>query len=197
MYPLLGNGINATFIQGIGNLYAFSGICTIFFISPMLKNPESLNKITISAYCIVSFTLFLVISSFLLSLPFLLNVNELSPIYLLTKSIQLGEFFQNPKSLFILVWILSIVSFLSVFLMIIVIITQKLLNLKDFTALSGTVSSLLFIFALIPKSFYEIIFTSSGMYKYLQIGIVFIYGFGILSLAYLKKKKELKEIKNE
>lgn len=192
MYPLLGNGIDATFIQGLGNLYAFSGICIIFFISPMLKNPESLNKITISAYCVVSSILFLLICSLLLSLPFLLNVNELSPIYLLTNSINFGEFFQNPKSLFILIWILSIISFLSVFLMIIVLIMQKLLNFKDFSALAGTVSSLLFIFTLIPKNFSKIIFVSSDIYRYLQISIVFVYSFLILGLAYLKKKKEIR-----
>lgn len=197
MYPLLGNGINATFIEGIGNLYAFSGICIIFFISPMLKNPESLSKITIFTYCIVSSILFLVICSLLLSMPFLLNVNELSPIYLLSSTIQFSEFFQDPKSLFILIWILSIISFLSVLLMFIVIIIQKLFNFKDFSALSGTISSLLFIFALMPKNLSEIIFISSDIYKYIQIGIVFIYGFLILGLAYLKKHQELKEIKNE
>ena len=197
MYPLLGNGIKATFIEGIGNLYAFSGICIIFFISPMLKKPESLSKITISAYCIVSSILFLVICSLLLSLSFLLNVNELSPIYLLFNTIQFGKFFQDPKSLFILIWILSIISFLSVFLMLIVIIIQKLLNFKNFSALSGSTTSLLFIFTLIPKNLSEIIFISSDLYKYFQIAIVFIYGFLILGFAYFKKNNELKEIKNE
>ncbi len=201
MFPLLGNGIEATFIEGIGNLYAFSGICIIFFIAPMLRDPNSLNKITIISYSILSSILFLVIFILLLGLNFLLYVNELSPMYLLVRSIQFGKFFQNPESLFILIWILSIISFLCVFSMIIILIVQKLLNLKDSTALSGIVTNLIFIFALLPKNFSEIIFVSSKLYRTFQVCIVFIYSFSILGLAYLKRKHQdlnhLKEIKNE
>lgn len=191
MYPIFGNGINATFIQGLGNLYAFSGICMIFFISPMLADSNSLNKIVIISYFIISIILFLMISTLLLALNFLLNVNEVSPIYLLLKSIQFGNFIQNPELFFILTWILSIMSFLCVYSMLIILITQKLLNLKDSTALSAIVANLMFVFALLPKNFAEIVYVSSGIYKWLQISIVFIYSFIILILAHFKKEHQI------
>lgn len=191
MYPIFGNGINATFIKGLGNLYAFSGICMIFFISPMLADSRSINKIAIVSYCIISIILFLVVSSLLLALSFLLKVNELSPIYLLLEATQFGNFFQNSESFFILIWILSIMSFLCVYSMLIILIFQKLLNFKDSTALSAIIANLIFVFALIPKNFAEIIHISSGILRYLQIIVVFVYSFAVIILACLKKKKKI------
>lgn len=142
MFPILGNGASSILIQGLGNLYAFSGICLLFFIAPMLKDPKSLNKVAIISFCIMSVVLISVIFILLLGFSFLLHVEELSPIYLLVKSIEFGEFFQNPESLFVLVWILSIISFASVFSMVIIIITQKLLHFSDYSGLSALENSL-------------------------------------------------------
>lgn len=201
MFPILGNGINSTFIEGIGNIYAFSGVCMIFFISPMIKDPKSMNKIIIISYCIVALGLLIIVSTLLLGLGFLLHVNEISPIYLLINSIQYGKFIQNPESLFILIWVLSIISFLCVFTMLIITITQKVLNLKDYKILSGIVTNLIFILALIPKHSADILFVSSKLYKFFQISVVFLYSTSILGIAYYKKKhansKQLEEVKNE
>lgn len=199
VFPIWGNGINSVFVQGIGNLYVFSGISIIFFISPMLRNPESLNKIVLISYCIISVILFLIVAVLLLALNFLLEVTELSPIYLLVKSVNFGKFFQNPESIFILVWILSIISFLCVFSMLIITIMQKLLNLQDSTALSGLIANLTFIFTLIPRNFSDIIFVVSNLYKWFQILLVFVYSFIVLGIAYFKKTKKSisKEVLNE
>lgn len=52
MFPILGNGFFDTFLLGIGNIYAFSGIVFIYFLPPLLKQPEKLKKIAITSACI-------------------------------------------------------------------------------------------------------------------------------------------------
>lgn len=201
LFPILGNGSSSIFLKGIGNIYAFSGFCMLFFISPLLKEPGSLNKITVISFSIISTILFIVIVVLLLGFNFLLYVKELSPIYLLVRSIEYGNFFQNPEALFVLVWILSIISFASIFCMITIIIVQKLFNYKDYTALSGIVTNSIFVLSLLPRNFSDIIFLFSNFLQHFQIFMVFIYSFAILGLAYLKKKIEcshiLKEVQNE
>lgn len=201
LFPILGNGTYSIFIKGVENIYAFSGFCMLFFISPLLKDPNSLSKITVISFSIISTILFIVIVVLLLGFNFLLYNKELSPIYLLVRSIEYGDFFQNPEALFVLIWILSIISFVSVFCMITIIITQKLFKYKDSTALSGIVTNLVFVLSLLPRNFADIIYLFSNFLQYFQTFIVFIYSFTILGLAYLKKKVKdshlLKEVQNE
>ena len=47
MYPLLGEGFSNTFIFGIKNIYVFGGISFLYFLPPLLKEPEKFKKISI------------------------------------------------------------------------------------------------------------------------------------------------------
>ena len=47
IYPILGNGINATFFSGFSNVFAFCGLAYLFFLPSKLRNPEKLTKISI------------------------------------------------------------------------------------------------------------------------------------------------------
>ena len=38
IFPILGYGINETFLSGLSNLFAFDGIAFVYFIMPLLKN---------------------------------------------------------------------------------------------------------------------------------------------------------------
>lgn len=193
MFPLLGNGINETFLSGTGNIYALSGICLLFFLPPMLKEKNHYPKIAIASIAISSFLLFLSILSLLFALPFTFNVDELSPIYLLVRASQFGSFLKRPESIFILIWILSIMSFISIFTMFSRIILQKLFALKDARGMNLWFVQLLFLIALLPKNMSQTTFIENTVYKYLSIGIIFFFSFVVLLLAYRKKKKQNKQ----
>ena len=47
--PILGDGIYNTFIYGIENIVAFGGISCLYFIPPLLKQPEKMKKIAITS----------------------------------------------------------------------------------------------------------------------------------------------------
>ena len=50
IYPIMGFGADKTFIQGVSNIFAFSGFAYIFFLAPILNHPEDFKKIAISLY---------------------------------------------------------------------------------------------------------------------------------------------------
>ena len=47
IFPILGDGFYNTFVLGLRNIGAFGGICYLYFLPPMLKEPEKFKKIAI------------------------------------------------------------------------------------------------------------------------------------------------------
>ena len=47
LFPILGDGFKSTFILGLSNIGAFSGISYLYFLPPLLKDPSKFKKISI------------------------------------------------------------------------------------------------------------------------------------------------------
>lgn len=188
VYPLLGNGINATFLNGLSNIYAFSGFSFLYFIIPILKSTKDFKKVGISSVIVGSIYIFFAMLTFLFSFTFSIPTNGSSPLYLVLLSAELGRFFQRPAALFILTWILSIMSFLSVIIMFCSIILKKMCNIKNSSSLSYIWGSLLYIFALIPSNLVIIHDLEDTVYRYFTIILVFIFVPLLLIIANIKHK---------
>lgn len=188
MYPALGNGIFTTFVAGISNLFAFQCLAYIFFIPPELKEPNKLKKIAVSS--VVLSCIFLLISVAIILFMFngFVETDELLPLYSAVKYIEFGSFVQKLDSTFVLIWIISFVTYLSIALKFSSRILKKLTHIENenfFTFLLGI--ALLFI-SLWPKNYAFSIFLANTIYKYtffiLVIGITLL----ILFSATLKQK---------
>lgn len=188
IFPLLGNGINETFFIGASNIFCLSGICILFFLPPMLKDTTKFKHITLISIAISGLLLIFSIGSLLFALPFIFNISELSPIYLLVRSANFGTFLKNPEAIFILIWILSFMSFLSIFTMLIICIARKFTKHYNPYIYSFTVVSIIFILSMLPKTLAIINTLESTIYKYFSIGLVFIYSIVVLFIGFFKKK---------
>lgn len=192
--PLLGNGINETFFIGISNIFAFNGLFFIFFLGPDLEKKQDFNKITYISIGIIGIFLLLAIASLLLSFPFIFSTQQLSPVNFMVKNIEYGTFFERPEALFILIWIIAQISYISIVLMIILLIFKKITNIKQPSNLALAFSSFLLFVAMIPLDMADIRFLEDIIYKNISLIFIFIVLFGILILANIKYK--LKKHKN-
>jgi spore germination protein len=195
MFPILGYGINETFFSGMTNLFAFSGLAYLYFVGPLLKEPKDFNKVGYMSIVISAFYLFLCIISLLFSFADIQTINEISPIYSLIRNTDFGTFLQRPDALFILGWILSLMSYISITVWTITNILQKITNAKNTNPMVYGVSALIFILALLPKNLAEIYFVQNTVFRYITIILVFIISFLILLFANIKnggKKDERK-----
>lgn len=202
IFPLLGNGINETFIEGITNIYAFSGFCFLYFMMPMLKDNKSFKKISIISIIISSLYLFLAMLTLLFSFSSVISIYELSPIYLILRATEFGRFFQRPDAIFILGWILSIMSFISVIIMFCSIIFRKTAKVKDHKVISCLFTGLIFFVALLPENLEQIRLLQNVCYRYFVLILAFVLAPLILVFANIKYKRlhknEIREvIKNE
>lgn len=191
-FPLLGNGINETFIEGTTNLYAFSGFCFLYFMMPILKDSKSFKKISIISIIISSLYLFFTMLTLLFSFSSVINIYELSPIYLILRATEFGQFFQRPDAIFILGWILSIMSFVSVMIMFCSIIFRKTATVKDHKVISCLFTGLIFLVALLPENLDQIRFLQNVCYRYSVLILAFVFTPLLLIFANIKYKKQHK-----
>ena len=91
LLPILGNGVDVTFISGFTNIFSYSGLAYLFFIMPYLKNTKQFKKI--SMICIVISTIYLLLSVLCLTLVFsyIAVTDESNSIYLLTRTLEFGS----------------------------------------------------------------------------------------------------------
>ncbi len=190
IFPIFGYGLNQTFFSGMSNLFAFTGISYLYFLKPLLKEPNDFAKVSHLSIGISAFYLFLSVTTLIFSFADVLTINEISPIYLLIRGTDFGRFLQKPDALFILGWILSLMSYLSITIWLITNIFKKITKIHDSKPMVYGICSLIFVFALIPKNIAEIRWIQVFVFRYFTIILVFIISFFILLFANLKYKKK-------
>lgn len=189
IYPILGDGFHNTFILGLKNIGAFGGICYLYFLPPMLKEPEKLKKIAIiSVICTGAFML-LCVATLLFMFSFFITTDEIMPLFSAARHIEFGAFFQRFESVFLLIWIISFCCYLSISCKFATHIFSKMFNLSNMKPLLSIFTILILGIALFPKSYAISNSFETDYYRYLRIAIGYILGMLILILANLKKKK--------
>lgn len=190
IFPILGFGADKTFLVGINNIFAFSGFAYLYFLIPILKNPEKFKKVAFISTIISAVYLFLGVICLLMMFSFISFSEELLSVYLLTRMIEFGRFFQRIDAIFILIWILAMISFLSISSFFSIYVVDKLVRFKNPDELSCCIASFIFVVALSVKNIAQIKFIQSKVFKYVIISLVFVVSFIILILANLKHRKE-------
>ncbi len=189
-FPILGYGAKETFLIGLNNIYAFICFAYIYFIIPILKNSGEFKKVAISSIIVSAIHLFFSIISLLMIFPFISFSDEMLSIYLVTRLIEFGNFFQRVDAIFILIWILSFLSFLSITVSFINKILKKLALLKNHRQMTYSICFIIFSIALSFTNIASIKYIQNVVLKYVVIFLVFIISIIILIFANLKFKKE-------
>ena len=178
IYPIWGYGIDKTFIAGLSNMFAFQGLTFIYFLPPMLKEPEKIKKIAV--HSVIWSCVFLVISVAIILFMFhsFLDSDELLPLFSAVKYIEFGSFFRKLDSIFILIWIISFTSFLSLILKFSSIILSKLLNVRKNLLVIVALAIAIFFASIWQKNYADTVYWINSVYKY----AFFILIIGISSL---------------
>lgn len=190
IFPILGNGFYSTFFSGLSNLYAFSSIVVLYFIPSLLENYGELKKISYISIIMSSILLLFSVGSVLFIFPVVENLEQILPLYLVIRFIEFGRFFQRIDAAFLLVWVISAISYLSIVFAATILIFKELFNIKNLNSISPIIGLLIFGISLIPKNLVQIRFLQSISYRFFVIFIIFILNFIILFLANLKLKRQ-------
>ena len=187
IYPIFGNGLFTTFVSGLCNMFAFQALAYIYFIHPMLKNPEQIMKISVTA--IVLSCIFLLISVAIILFMFsgFVETDELMPLYSATKYIEFGSFFRRLDSIYLLIWIITFISYLSITLKFSSNILKKLTNSKNELVFIILLAICILLVSLWSKSYTISTYYSNIVYKYTFFILVIGISFLVLLSATIKK----------
>lgn len=188
VFPILGNGIDSTFISGLSNLFAFGGISYLFFLPPKLKHPDKFFKI--SVWSIVISAIFLLITVAIILFMFNPNLvtGQLYPVYLAVRYVEFGTFFQRLDAVFLLIRIISFLSFLGIISNLCLNIFKQVTQIDDNKPISYPFMLLIFACTMLIENYSELEFFQNTVFKILFFSIIIILGIGILVFANLKKK---------
>lgn len=187
-FPLLGDSIYTTFILGLTNLGAFGGISFLYFIPPLLNNPKDFKKISLICVGIGAIYIFLCVSTILFMFSFLLEVNEIMPLYSAARYIEYGSFFQRLESSFLLIWIIQLVCYLSLCLIFSMHLFKKITNIQNKNPLIYSFAIIIFAISFLPDNYAVSSFIEKDIYKYIVIFISFVLSPLLLIAANVKKK---------
>ena len=193
IFPIFGDGLFNTFVTGLGNLGAFGGITLLYFLPPYLKEPQKMKKVYLTSIILGTIYFILCISIILFMFISLMYTNQIMPLYSAARHIEFGNFFQRLESIFLLIWILQMVCYLSIVAKISISIFKKITNISDEKPVIFVFGLLIFAISLLPNNYAISKFIENYIYHYMVIIISIFLGISILLLAYFKKrrKKEL------
>lgn len=197
IFPIFGYGFENTFFTGLSNMFAFSGFAFLYFLQPFLKNTNEFKKVSYISLGISSLYLFLSVMTLLFSYADILSSNELSPFFSLVQTIDIGRFFQRPESIFLLGWILNLLSYLSISMIVITTIFQKITQSSDRKMINYTFCVLLFSLALLPKGMADIRWIQNMVFPVMINSLVYGICPTLLILANLKYRKKHKNRKED
>lgn len=189
IFPILGDGFYNTFVLGLKNIGAFGGICYLYFLPPMLKEPEKFKKVAVISVIATGLFILLCVATLLFMFSFFITTDEIMPLFSAARHIEFGSFFQRFESIFLLIWIISFCCYLSITCKFSAHIFNKMFNLSDMKPILNIFVLLIFGVALLPKNYTISNFFETNVYRYLRIAVGFILGISILILANIKKKK--------
>jgi len=187
VFPILGYGIKNTFLTGSANIFCFGNIFFLMLIMPHLKDYNEFKRL--SYVSVILSGLFILITILGILLVFPINVASTSniPLYIQTRTLTFGKLLQRLDALFILIWDLNILSYLSIVTGFAVSIFKKISNIESSKTISYTFVLILLGTSLIYKNIIETRLLDSNWYKNSTLIIVFGIGFLILLLANFKK----------
>ena len=188
IYPLFGNGLNATFGKGASNIFAFGGITILYLLPPILKDKEQFKKVSIVSIILSAIYFILAIATILFMFSSVSFTNELMPLYSAVRYIEFGTFFQRLDSVFLLTWILAFFCYLGITYRFCTSIYKKVTNIKSDKLISYPLTLLILALSLLPKDESITNFFEGTVYRYLFLILNIGLSLVILALAYLKKK---------
>ena len=184
--PILGNSFENNSIYGISNIFVFTNIILLLFISPFLENTKRLKSISIITFLITWIFLSLSVLSILNNYPINNNITDLNPLYTLTRKIKLTDFIERSDGIFVTIALISCLSYISFLFYLITHIIKKVFTLEN---------EKMIIYSQIPfviGSSYLMIITNKYQNTLLHKNIfnitIYIISFFIIFFSLFKKK---------
>lgn len=196
LFPILGTGVKDILGKGIFRVSIFFEILTIFIITPFLGKHEKVRSTGYIAFGMSSFFLITGSLTYILTFPYPSSKELFLPTYHMARLINIGRFFQRIESLFVFIWAMAALLYMTSIFYLMLYIIAKTTGLKYLRPLILPFAVITFSAAFIPNNLNDVIrITTEFIYRIIGIAGFIFYAL-ILIIANLRKKQKKRVFKN-
>lgn len=191
MLPIFGKGPYSIFIQALPQISLYSGLSTIFFITPFIGKNKDFKFV--SKWSLFLSAIFLTLGSltYTLVIPYPTCTENLIPYLHLARYVGYGRFFERVESVFVLIWSLAALSYLSVGTFFLVYIIKRTFGLQYYRPLVLPIAIIIFTLCLIPQSLLAAVDLEMSVFR--KYGWIVTFGIPLVVLILAKLVERKKE----
>jgi spore germination protein (amino acid permease) len=150
--PILGMGAYEIFVSGFFKISLFGELLIIFLLIPFLQTHDNFVKAGYTALGFSSFFLFISALVYLAVVDYPVTIESFLPIHRLATLINIGRFFQRIESIFVLIWALAGLLYISTAFFFAVYIFKKTFKLEYYRPLILPFAVLVFNLSFLPPN---------------------------------------------
>lgn len=195
LLPILGTGWKEILLHSSSRVSTYSALILLYLITPFLRTNKNLRTVGLWVVGLACFFLTSSVVVFLSVMPFPIAVESFLPIYHLARLISFGRFFQRIESLFVHIWAVSALLYLSTGFFFMLHVFRKTFNLEYYKPLVIPFAILVFNISLLPESLMETIHFEGVYFRNFSWMVTFGLVIVILLMANMKKSRKIREEK--
>jgi spore germination protein KB len=189
LFPILGYGLGKTVTTGISRSAAYAEVVILAVFAGSLQGIRHIKKAGYISLILSGFLLTLGLLCYSMIFEYTSTQEITAPMYVMTRLIKYGKFFQRLDPLFLFLWIITTVIYISILFYTTVSIYCKMFRLQDTRPVIVPMVVLVFTIAIFPRDFPSVV--SEYIQRIRIYGNITFYVLPIIALivAVLRKKK--------
>lgn len=193
LFPILGTGAYDIFIGGIPKISFYSAISVLFFIAPFIKTHKNFRSVGYISIIVAGIILTFSSLAYMLVFPYPVSLESILPLYNLARLINYGRFFQRIEAIFVVIWDIVAMMYLSTVLFFTVYAFKKTFKLAHYKPLIIPFTIIIVGISLLPQNFMAIVELENNYFRKAIWAVSFAYIILIMLAASVFKKKKKKE----
>jgi len=188
IFPILGNGADDIFLKGFLRVSVFGELLILFLLPPFIGGNKKMKIIGYSTLALSSFFLISGSLMYVLAFPYPVVLEPFLPVYEMARIINLGRFFQRIEAIFVLIWDMSALLYLTSSFYFTVYSFSRAAGVKYMRPLLLPFAIIVFSMAFMPQNLITVIQIETGIINKFLWLVSFIFPALILIVANIRKR---------
>ena len=189
LFPIGGKGAYSIYINGFNRISTFSALIILFFMTPFIKTHSNLKAVGFITIGMSAVFLSAATIIYLMVIPFPVAAENFIPIYQLAKLFEVARILERIESVFIIIWSVSVLLYLSTTFYFLVYIFKKTFKLDYYRPLIIPFAIIIISLSSLPKDLLGFIHASSKYFSDFSWVITFGMTIVVLVAANMLKRK--------
>lgn len=190
LFPVLGLEGGLTIKNGFLGLSWFSGVLAYFLLIPFFKDKNNSKKVLYKIIGLPGLFMFLVTFVYQGVFSYPGSLKQFPPLYALSRSIKQGGKIERIEAIFLIVWVIAALTFITIEVILVAYVFKRLFRLKYYKPLVLSAIIITFSLSLMYKNIIETPNNFEDLYRRISYVTSYIMPLILLIIANVKKGGE-------